>query len=226
MRKVNVFFQQAGDLQSVESDAYTFGEFKEKYPEFNFSNKKVVVKESLVTLEVDDAKLPDEEFTLFVYPQKSKAGADENPLSKYTITQVTNMLGNNLRRAIRRLNAKGVTSIDETLSTEEQRKELITAIRSSNRSSDKREKATPIEKKKSRKEKSTDSTATFDTVAALDRIDNRLEAIQKSVDGFAENIADAISEAFESQAIDEELESIKKEAAYVRAELGIDNGDE
>lgn len=75
LRKVTIFFNQDGKDITIETAARTLGELKDAVKDYDLSNKKIVERQSRHTFDVDDAVLPEGDFTVYVYPRKSKAGA-------------------------------------------------------------------------------------------------------------------------------------------------------
>lgn len=125
MRKINVFQSQTSEIQEIQApNGVTWGEVRDQIS-FDLNNKKVVVQETSVTLDLDEARLPDGEITLFVIVARSKAGNGVDYATKEGAGRIKEMAGNNLRRKVRQLNDKENAGIDTTLSTEEQRAALL-----------------------------------------------------------------------------------------------------
>jgi len=83
-RTVTIYSTQGrGQSQTIETDAKTWGELRPKI-EFNTSNVRAVVRENRTTLEANDAVLPEEEHTIFLYPTKVKSGAGTAIQDKYS----------------------------------------------------------------------------------------------------------------------------------------------
>jgi len=83
-RPVTVYSTQGrGQSQTIETDAKTWGELRPKI-EFNTSNVRAVVRENRTSLEANDAVLPEEEHTIFLYPTKVKSGAGTAIQDKYS----------------------------------------------------------------------------------------------------------------------------------------------
>ena len=77
MRNIIVFDSQTSERKEYNDiTALTFGELKNAIGQ-NFDNKKVVVKETRVTLENNDASLPDGDITLYLFQKQSKHGSDD-----------------------------------------------------------------------------------------------------------------------------------------------------
>ena len=75
VRIINVWIQKDRTQQEVQTAARTWGEFKsEVSQEINFKNLRGVVRHNKNILEVDDALLPEESFSMFLFPQKVKSG--------------------------------------------------------------------------------------------------------------------------------------------------------
>ena len=75
MRKVTVFSTTGKNADNHETDALTWGNLKEELHDLDFDNMKAITGESRVTLEHDDAVLPEGSFTIFLMPIKTKSGA-------------------------------------------------------------------------------------------------------------------------------------------------------
>jgi len=75
-RKIIVFDSQTSMKKELISTATVWGDLKAE-SEMSFENKKVVVKETRVTLENDAAVLPEGEFTVYLFQEKSKYGNDD-----------------------------------------------------------------------------------------------------------------------------------------------------
>jgi hypothetical protein len=73
MKNVTVFNTQSNTPSSFTTEATTYGEIKHLIP--GADSMKVVVRETKVTLENDEAVLPEGDFTLFLFPEKVKSGA-------------------------------------------------------------------------------------------------------------------------------------------------------
>jgi hypothetical protein len=81
MRKVR-FYSTAGQTNvQHEFQGTTFGELKElmKTNNISYSGMKCVVGETKLTVEHDQAILPDGDFTLFIMPVKTKSGSLSRP---------------------------------------------------------------------------------------------------------------------------------------------------
>ena len=74
-RVIHVWNQKNRSSQEVHTAATTWGEFKrELSPEIDFKNLRGVVRHNRNILEVDDALLPEESFSMFLFPRKVKSG--------------------------------------------------------------------------------------------------------------------------------------------------------
>lgn len=62
------------DSRVVTSGARTFGELKDDIAELSNGNLRFVTKDSRVTLEDDQAKLPEGDFTIVAFATQIKAG--------------------------------------------------------------------------------------------------------------------------------------------------------
>lgn len=83
MRTIKVYSTRTGTTTHISTDVTTFGELKtllsEKDIEFN-SSMKAMESVNNTSLEVDSAKLPESDFTLGIFPSKTKAGSLRNDL--------------------------------------------------------------------------------------------------------------------------------------------------
>ncbi|OQC54661.1 MAG: hypothetical protein BWX53_00324 [Parcubacteria group bacterium ADurb.Bin016] len=71
-------------LDFISSDATTFGELKEEFSQqlkLNLDDMIVIVREGFITLSLNEAILPNTEFTLLLYKSKQKGGIDYSKLS-------------------------------------------------------------------------------------------------------------------------------------------------
>jgi len=71
-RKVTIWSTQERATQTIETSAKTWGELKKELS--NVGNTRAVIRETRNTLESGGAKLPDQDFTLFLYPEKVRSG--------------------------------------------------------------------------------------------------------------------------------------------------------
>lgn len=77
MRNIMLFSSLGKSHQVIESDAPMWGELKRELTRRNISlsNMKAVIGENQLTVESDEAMLPDGDFTLFLMNVKTKSGA-------------------------------------------------------------------------------------------------------------------------------------------------------
>lgn len=76
LRKVVVISTTKSQPKEFYSEATNFGQLKDSLSEFGeISKMRAVVKESKATLELDEAVLPEGDFTVFLTPKQIKAGA-------------------------------------------------------------------------------------------------------------------------------------------------------
>lgn len=100
VRTVTVYSTQGrGESQVIETDASTWGELKSQI-DFSTGNVKAVVRENRTTLEANDAMLPNQDCTVFLYPSKVKSGQDV--FENMTLTQ--------LRREVKKRKTMSTTS--------------------------------------------------------------------------------------------------------------------
>lgn len=88
MRTISLFFTQESREVMIDSDATTLGQLKSAIPTESLGGKKLTVRETRSTLESDDSILPTGEFTLYVYPAKSKAGYDTGDDDSYKLDEI------------------------------------------------------------------------------------------------------------------------------------------
>lgn len=75
LRKIVVITTTKSQPKELYSEATTYGQLKDSLREFGDLEKmRAVVKESKTTLELNEASLPDSDFTLFLSPKQIKAG--------------------------------------------------------------------------------------------------------------------------------------------------------
>jgi len=80
-RKITVFDTMTSQKSEYRSSAETFGQFKSEV-DVDWTDKKVTVRETRVTLESDDAQLPESDIVLFLFKQKSKFGSGDKDESR------------------------------------------------------------------------------------------------------------------------------------------------
>lgn len=71
-------------LDFISSDATTFGELKKEFSQqlkLDLNDMIVIVREGFITLSLNEAILPNTEFTLLLYKSKQKGGIDYSKLS-------------------------------------------------------------------------------------------------------------------------------------------------
>lgn len=70
----------SGSKSTVNTSASTWGELRSDLGRAGIESNgmKALIKESKLTLDVADAQLPGEDFTLFLFPGKVKSGIDED----------------------------------------------------------------------------------------------------------------------------------------------------
>jgi hypothetical protein len=76
MRKVTIYSSNLGNGLSFDTDVKSFGQLQTVFMEkgVSYSNMKVVIGETRVTLEHPDAVLPESDFKVFLLPTKTKSG--------------------------------------------------------------------------------------------------------------------------------------------------------
>ena len=74
-RKITIYSTQAKSSQTIETSASTWGELKGELSDVG--NVRAVVRETRNSLDTPSSKLPDQDFTLFMYPERVKSGNDE-----------------------------------------------------------------------------------------------------------------------------------------------------
>lgn len=72
IRKVTIWSTQERATQTIETSAQTWGELKKELS--NVGNTRAVIRETRNTLESGGAQLPNQDFTLFLYPEKVRSG--------------------------------------------------------------------------------------------------------------------------------------------------------
>lgn len=81
MRKVSIFSTLGNNEKHIMTNATIWGDLQVEIASHGIGSNgmKVVVGESQVTLESNQAELPAGDFTLFFMPQKVKSGYDDRP---------------------------------------------------------------------------------------------------------------------------------------------------
>jgi len=74
-RTVTIYSTQAKSSQTIETSAKTWGELKSEMP--NTGNVRAVIRETRNTLGSSSTELPNQDFTLFMYPERVKSGNEE-----------------------------------------------------------------------------------------------------------------------------------------------------
>ena len=74
-RKITVYSTQAKSSQTIETSASTWGKLKAEMSDVG--NVRAVIRETRNSLDTPSSKLPDQDFTLFLYPQRVKSGNEE-----------------------------------------------------------------------------------------------------------------------------------------------------
>jgi hypothetical protein len=76
MKKVVVFSTQTNKKKSINTDATTYGVLRRELESqgFSLSGTRNIIKENKVSLSHDDAELPEGDFTLYLFPTKTKSG--------------------------------------------------------------------------------------------------------------------------------------------------------
>lgn len=74
-RKITVYSTQAKSSQTIETSASTWGELKAEMSDVG--DVRAVIRETRNSLDTPSSKLPDQDFTLFMYPQRVKSGNEE-----------------------------------------------------------------------------------------------------------------------------------------------------
>lgn len=87
-RTITIFHSQTSKTQNIDTNVSKWGELQ-KLIEGNVSSKTCVLSGSKHVLAVDDALLPQEGFTVFVYPKESKGGATKKKVSKKPVKKAS-----------------------------------------------------------------------------------------------------------------------------------------
>lgn len=109
-RIINIKNSERTSTVQHESSARTLGDLLEEL-DYPLEGKKYIVRETRTTLETFDSELPAEGFTLYVYPAKTKAGAETEEL---TVDDVMSLSFHALRSecASRGLPANAISKAD------------------------------------------------------------------------------------------------------------------
>lgn len=73
-RKVTMYSTKLNKMTEIETDAQFFGQLKNELG-LNPDNERILVRETKITLEHDEAELPEGDFYIFVSAKKQKSGA-------------------------------------------------------------------------------------------------------------------------------------------------------
>lgn len=95
-RTIRVKDTDRNGILTIESNATTFGQLRDQLSSDNgvsFNNKRVIVRETRVTLDSLEAQLPEGSFTIYLMPEKSKAGADYSNLTFHQLRSFCSSLG-------------------------------------------------------------------------------------------------------------------------------------
>jgi len=74
-RSVTIYSTQSKSSQTIETSASTWGELRSELS--GTKNVRAVVRETRNSLEGASSKLPNNDFTLFLYPERVKSGNEE-----------------------------------------------------------------------------------------------------------------------------------------------------
>ena len=101
VRIINVWNQKDRSQQEIHTAAQTWGEFKtEMKGEINFKNLRGVIRRTKNILEVDDALLPEEAFSMFLFPQKVKSGMRTRSEYEKTFPRAKDLRSECIRRGL------------------------------------------------------------------------------------------------------------------------------
>lgn len=96
-RTVRIKDTDRSGLLTFQVNATTFGQLKDEITSLDsslsFSNKRAIVRETRVTLDSSEAVLPEGSFTLYLMPEKSKAGADWSSFSFHQLHSFCSSVG-------------------------------------------------------------------------------------------------------------------------------------
>lgn len=97
-KKITVFTTGSGVGKVIETDGVNWGQLKTELGKagVSYSSMKAVVGKTKVNLEHNEATIPDEDFTLFLFPEKTRSGA---PV--YTDAQIKSMSFAEIRAALK-----------------------------------------------------------------------------------------------------------------------------
>lgn len=180
MRKVTLVSPKF-DTQTIETSAGTWGELKEEISETlsQFKNVKAVVGETKTTLESKGAHLPTTDFSLYIWPEKTKSGND----IASEIEAVSQMDYNAIRRY-------GKGKVDCTKSRADIEKSLKRWIKKNHVDTDvQAEVETSHASQEADVENSPSTDAIFETVVDMrDTINSSLDTLEEALKGFVEAV--------------------------------------
>ncbi len=93
-RRIKVL-STVGVSGTIETNVQTLGELKPllRQREINFSGMKMMVGETRNELNMDEARLPEGDFKLYLMPQKTKSGSSDTAEICYNIAELFEALG-------------------------------------------------------------------------------------------------------------------------------------
>lgn len=92
-RRITVVSTQTNDVKTIQSNITTFKELKNEFPTISWEDKNVTVRENRINLELDDAELPQTDFTVFVMPGKVKSGSNIDTLPYNELRRKASAIG-------------------------------------------------------------------------------------------------------------------------------------
>lgn len=137
MKTIKIFDTRTSKTYSIEVEGQpeTWGDIEgiiEEESSFDMDRVKFIEKESRTEYSSPQAILPEADtIVFFVYPKDTKAGEGlpERYRGKKGVATVKKMTSSNLKRTVRKLNAKGILDIDADRPADEVRVAFIHAIK-------------------------------------------------------------------------------------------------
>lgn len=223
MRKVVLKLTTQKDVITHETAATTFGELKKEMRQIKWDGMRVVERESKMTLQVDEAVLPQGEFLLFLVPEKVKSGRKvEGGVEKLDDINAANY--NELRSHMSWLNRNKGCSLNMQGGTEDLRRRLKDYYR---RQKDKpaakpaAKKPEPIKKKKEKKslfkKKEKESAPASDPITTIEEARERMN---KAIDEIVLNAIDG-----KSTVLQYSLDDLDKEIKQIHNALKTSRGN-
>lgn len=82
IREIKIISSTRQGVKTLNSEVETWGQLKDSLHDYgNLSSMTAVVKETRNSLQVDEARLPEGDFTLYLSPKQIKAGTNDRSVA-------------------------------------------------------------------------------------------------------------------------------------------------